>query len=327
MSSLVFIIVLVSILSIGTTAIFLIYGSPEQRRMEQRLKRFTDPAGSPQVVKGPARQLSAVKGKTVSVSLDQKLRQYLPNADQIRLRVERAGFDVSLSIVFLVIVGLSLFSGWAVSILTPFSGQVSLIVGFALGLLLPTLLISMRGKSRIKEFNDALPDSIDLIVRNVRSGLPVAEGIESVATDLTGPISEEFRKISDQVKIGMPLEDALARSVQRVGAPDFAFLSIALAIQKETGGNLTEALNNLSRLLRQRNQMQLKIRALTSEARSSAIIIGALPFLVFGVLIVINPSYVSILIEDETGRIVSGVALASMGMGYLIMARMVRFQI
>jgi tight adherence protein B len=321
MSSLVIIIVLVSILSISTTAIFLIYGSPEQRRMEQRLKRFTDPAGIPQVAKGPARQLSAAKSKTVSVSFDQKIRQYLPNADQMRLRVERAGFDVNLSIVFLVIIGLSLLFGWSVSILTPFSGQVSLIVGFALGLLMPTLIISMRGKSHIKKFNDALPDSID------RSGLPVAEGIESVATNLTGPISDEFRKISDQVKIGMPLEDALARSVQRVGAPDFAFLSIALAIQKETGGNLTETLNNLSRLLRQRNQMQLKIRALTSEARSSAIIIGALPFLVFAVLIVINPSYVSILIEDETGRIVSGVALASMGLGYLIMARMVKFQI
>ena len=172
-----------------------------------------------------------------------------------------------------------------------------------------------------------MPDGIDLIVRCVRSGLPVAEGIESVANDLTGPIAIEFRRISDQVKLGVQLEKAMERSVKRVGAPDYAFLSIALSIQRETGGNLTEALSNLSRLLRQRNQMKLKIRALTSEARSSALIIGILPFLVIGALLIFNPDYILVLFQTDQGINLASAAAVSMVIGFLVMGKMVRFPI
>jgi tight adherence protein B len=327
MSSIVIIRIVVIVLVIISTALFLIYGSPDERRLHQRMKRFTDPASVAAGVGGAEFNLAARSNKTVSVSLDQKIKQFLPNADLMRLRVERAGFHVSLSIVFLAIGAVALLLTWVFSVLLAFPLQLAILSGLALGLLIPTLVISMRGKKRISQFNASLPDAIDLIVRNVRSGLPVAEGINSVAHDLSGPIAEEFKYISDQVKIGVPMEDSLARAVKRVAAPDFAFLSIALAIQKETGGNLTEALSNLSRLLRQRSQMHLKIKALTSEARSSAMIIGALPFLVIGVLVLVNPDYISILIEDETGQVVSGVALTSMMLGYLVMAKMVRFKI
>jgi len=327
MSSLLIIGLVFIVLVIISTALFLRYGSPDERRLQQRMKRFTDPGSVSAAVGGAEFNLAARSNKTVSVSLDQKIKKFLPNADLMRLRVERAGFHVSLSVVFLVIGAIVLLLTWLFSALMAFPLELAIPSGLAIGLLVPTLVISMRGKKRISQFNDSLPDAIDLIVRNVRSGLPVAEGINSVAVDLSGPIAEEFKYISDQVKIGVPMEDSLARAVKRVAAPDFAFLSIALAIQKETGGNMTEALSNLSRLLRQRSQMHLKIKALTSEARSSALIIGALPFLVMGVLIVINPGYVSILIEDETGQIVSGVALASMILGYLVMAKMVKFKI
>jgi tight adherence protein B len=327
MSSILIILLLSAIILITSTSVFLIYGSPEERRMEARIKRLTDPKSVSTGTKGNSPNLAASKGTSVSVSLDQKIKQLLPNADLLRLKVERAGFNVNLSVVFIIIGALcGLFVMFFATVLA-LPMTVSISAGIALGLAAPTMIISMRGKKRIKEFNSSLPDAIDLIVRNVRSGLPVSEGINSVSTDLTGPISEEFKTISDQITIGVPMEDALARSVKRVAAPDFAFLSIALAIQKETGGNLTEALGNLSRLLRQRNQMQLKVRALTSEARSSAMIIGALPFLVIMVLVVMNPDYVSVLIEDETGQTVSMVGLASMLLGYTIMAKMVRFQI
>ncbi len=327
MSGILIIVLVSAIILITTTAVFLIYGSADERRMAARIKRLTDPTSVAAGPKSNSPNLAASKGTTVSVSLDQKIKQLLPNADLLRLRVERAGFNVNLSVVFIVIaVFCALFTMFFMSLLS-LPPLVSISAGVALGMAIPTMVISMRGKKRIKAFNASLPDAIDLIVRNVRSGLPVAEGINSVSTDLTGPISEEFKRIADQIAIGVPMEEALARSVKRVAAPDFAFLSIALAIQKETGGNLTEALSNLSKLLRQRNQMQLKVRALTSEARSSAMIIGALPFLVIMVLVVMNPDYVSVLYEDETGQMVSMVGLASMLMGYTIMAKMVRFQI
>ena len=310
------------------TALFLIFGSPDERRLRQRMKRFTDPSASTiNTISSGSPNLAAHTGTTVSVSLDQKIRQLLPNAELMRLKVERAGFHISLSVVFLVIAAFVIIASWAFVGVLALPLKIGLPMGFALGFLIPVLVISMKGKKRINEFNVSLPDAIDLIVRNVRSGLPVAEGITSVATDLTGAISEEFKYISDQIRIGVPMETSLAQAVKRVAAPDFAFLSIALSIQKETGGNLTEALSNLSRLLRQRSQMHLKIKALTSEARSSALIIGALPFLVMGVLVVINPTYVSVLYESETGQMVSAVALTSMVVGYLVMAKMVRFKI
>ncbi len=327
MSGVLIIILLSAIILITTTSVFMIYGSADERRMETRIKRLTEPKSVTAGPKGNSPNLAASKGKTVSVSLDQKIKQLLPNADLMRLRVERAGFDINLSVVFIVLAALCILFTMIFMNLLSLPPLVSISAGIALGLAVPTLVISMRGKKRIKAFNSALPDAIDLIVRNVRSGLPVSEGIHSVSTELTGPISEEFKKIADQIAIGVPLEDALARSVKRVAAPDFAFLSIALAIQKETGGNLTEALGNLSRLLRQRNQMFLKVRALTSEARSSALIIGALPFLVILVLVVMNPEYVSVLYKDETGQIVSMVGISSMLLGFAIMAKMVRFQI
>ncbi len=322
------IIALVSVaLIVIATISYLIIGSPEERMMRQRIAKFVDPSAVARFEAESEYKLRAQQAKTMAPTLDVKLKKLLPSADNLRLRVERAGYNASLSTIFLVLVACVSLATFLVGRYMGQEGYMALLVGTAIGLTVPTFYISMKGASRIKEFTKSLPDAIDLIVRNVRSGLPVAEGVHAVGSDLSGPVGEEFKRISDQIKIGVPLEEAMEMSVKRVAVTDFAFLTIALSIQKETGGNLSEALGNLSRLLRARNQMILKVRALTSEARSSAMIIGALPFVVIGALVLINPGYVSVLFNDPTGQTVSMVALLSMLVGYAVMAKMVRFQV
>jgi tight adherence protein B len=180
---------------------------------------------------------------------------------------------------------------------------------------------------RVNQFNTRFPDAIDLMVRGLRSGLPISETMGVVATEVKGPIAIEFQSVVDKMKIGRTMEVALQESADRVGTPEFQFFVITLAIQRETGGNLAETLANLADVLRKRAQMKLKIKAMSSESKASAYIVGALPFTVFGMVWFINPDYMQAFFVDER-LIVAGIGgLIWMGIGAAIMAKMVRFEI
>ncbi len=140
-------------------------------------------------------------------------------------------------------------------------------------------------------------------------------------------MGSEFRHIADAMKLGQPLEVALSEAAQRIPLTDFHFFVISLSVQKETGGNLTETLENLSNLLRRRQQMKLKIRAMSGEAKASAYIIGSLPFILGTIIYMMNPEYTSQLFTDPRGRIMVGVGLAWLSIGAVIMAKMVSFEI
>ena len=152
-------------------------------------------------------------------------------------------------------------------------------------------------KRRVAKFNSNFPDAIELMVRGLRSGLPITETLGIVAGEIGGPVGLEFRAVSDKMKIGRTMEAALQDTADRLGTAEFQFFVITLAIQRETGGNLAETLSNLADVLRKRAQMKLKIRAMSSESKASAYIVGSLPFIVFTLVYLMNPDYMGRLLH------------------------------
>lgn len=260
-------------------------------------------------------------------TLDRLLKALLPKPEKMRLRLARTGKKITLSeYVLITLISVGVLGSSLVFLfgLAPVLGVPLAIIG---GLGLPHIVIGWMGARRINRFLTGFPEAIDLICRGLRSGLPVSESITAVGREMADPIGVEFRAISDGVRLGQPLEQAMWDVARRLDCPEFKFLIIAMAIQRETGGNLAETLGNLADLLRKRRQLKLKIKAMSSEARASAWIIGSLPFLMFAILMFLSPDYVMDLFRDPRGLIMVGIGLGFIVVGVLIMAKMIRFEI
>ena len=202
-----------------------------------------------------------------------------------------------------------------------------LFVGLFLGAGLPHFAVGYMIKRRIAKFTAKFPDAIELLVRGLRSGLPITETISVVATEVDGPVGVEFKMVSDKMKIGRSMDAALQDTADRLGTPEFQFFVITIAIQRETGGNLAETLANLANVLRQRGQMKLKIKAMSSESKASAYIIGSLPFIVFGMIWAINDHYMQGFFSDQRLMVAGMGGMVWMAIGAFIMAKMINFEI
>jgi tight adherence protein B len=205
--------------------------------------------------------------------------------------------------------------------------MLSIAVGLAVGIGLPHMVVGSMIKRRLGSFVAKFPDAIELLVRGLRSGLPVTETLGIVSSEVPGPVGEEFKLVTERIKIGRTMEDALQDTADRLNMPEFSFFCITLAIQRETGGNLAETLANLADVLRKRAQMKLKIKAMSSESKASAYIVGSLPFIVFIMIYWINPPYLSGFFTDQRLIITGLGGLCWMGIGAFIMAQMVNFEI
>jgi len=199
--------------------------------------------------------------------------------------------------------------------------------GISAGLLLPHFYVNLKRRRHLKRFTANLADAVDVIVRGVKVGLPLAECFKIVAREARSPIKEEFQLIIEDQLIGMPLADATERLPDRVPISEARFFSIVIAIQSRSGGSLAEALGNLSRVLRDRQKMHDKIKALSSESKASAGIIGALPVAVIALLSVVNPTYIGLLFNNHTGHFVLAICAILMTMGTLVMRKMINFEI
>ncbi len=204
---------------------------------------------------------------------------------------------------------------------------IALLVGAAMGIGMPHFVVGYLIKKRIAQFNKRFPDAIELLVRGLRSGLPISETLQVVGSEVPGPVGVEFRGISDKIKIGRTMDAALQETADRLGTSEFQFFCITITIQRETGGNLAETLSNLANVLRMRAQMQLKIKAMSSESKASALIIGALPFIVFGLIYVENDHYMQQFFTNPTLIAVGLGAMCWMGLGAFVMSRMISFEI
>jgi tight adherence protein B len=250
----------------------------------------------------------------------------IPKPAVMRLRLDQTGRQITLGRyavinlgLFAIVTGLMLSSGGPVLL--------SLIFGLFIGIGIPHFVVGKMITGRLKAFTSNFPDAIELMVRGLRSGLPITETLGIVSSEIGGPVGIEFRLVSDRMKIGLTMDAALQETADRLGTPEFQFFVITLAIQRETGGNLAETLSNLADVLRKRAQMKLKIKAMSSEAKASAMIVGALPFIVFTLVYMLNPNYMAGFFTDER-LIVAGLgAMVWMGIGVAIMAKMVNFEI
>ncbi len=253
-------------------------------------------------------------------------QRFIPRPALLRLRLQQTGRNWSLSQYALASLGLGavtifvlLFRGAPPTLAIPFGAM----VGFGL----PHFIISKLIQKRVNTFTARFPDAIELMVRGLRSGLPISETIGIVANEIPEPVRSEFRTVADKMKLGRTMEVALQETSDRLNTPEFQFFVISLAIQRETGGNLAETLSNLADVLRKRSSMKLKIRAMSSESKASAWIVGALPFIVFGLIWFINSAYMQNFFVDERLMIAGGVGLIWMSLGAFIMSRMVNFEI
>lgn len=259
--------------------------------------------------------------------LDRLIKRIVPPPAELRRKLARTGKRISLGEYLLTNLLIAAVVAALAHYFTSAPPVLGILIGATVGIGLPYMAIGRMAAKRLTNFLKQFPDAIDLIVRGLKSGLPATESITLVGQEIPDPVGIEFRRITDSVKLGQPLETALAEAAGRVPVNDFQFFVISLSVQKETGGNLTETLENLSNLLRRRQQMKLKIRAMSSEARASAYIIGSLPFILGAIIYVMNPEYTSALFLDPRGRIMTGAGLVWLSIGAAIMGKMVRFEI
>ena len=247
-------------------------------------------------------------------------------AEALALRLHRTGMNWTSSQYIYVSLGLALFLSLVIFLKTGVP-LLSLGVGAVIGLGLPHIMVNYFIKKRTNGFTSKFPDAIELLVRGLRSGLPVSETLGIVSGEVPGPVGEEFKLVNERIRIGKTMDEALQNTADRLGTPEFQFFCITLAIQRETGGNLAETLSNLADVLRKRAQMKLKIRAMSSESKASAYIVGSLPFIVSGLIWWVNPGYLEKFFIDERLMVAGSAGFIWMGIGAFIMAKMVSFEI
>ena len=272
-----------------------------------------------------AAQMRRITGKRDS-NMDTAMMRFLPRPAVLKKRLAMTGknwtvgqYGMATFGIILVIATLMMIRGAPIAI--------SVLISVIIGAGLPHFVVGYFIKRRVNKFTAKFPDAIELLVRGLRSGLPISETMGVVGAEVAGPVGEEFRAVSDKMKIGRTMDAALQETADRLGTPEFQFFVISIAIQRETGGNLAETLANLATVLRQRGQMKLKIKAMASESKASAYIVGSLPFIVFGLIMWISPGYMGNFFVDQR-LIVAGVGgMIWMGLGAFIMAKMINFEI
>jgi tight adherence protein B len=270
-------------------------------------------------------QIRRVTAKSAS-GMDLAASRFLPNPALLQKRLNMTGKNWTLSQYGMITLGLIIVPG-ALLYLNGAPIWLALFLSLFLGVGLPHKVVSFFIKRRITKFTSKFPDAIELLVRGLRSGLPITETMGVVGQEVAGPVGEEFRSVTDKMKIGRTLDAALQETADRLGTPEFQFFTITIAIQRETGGNLAETLSNLADVLRKRAQMKLKIKAMSSESKASALIVGSLPFIVFTLVWFINNNYMANFFKDERLMIAGGGGLVWMALGAFIMAKMVNFEI
>jgi tight adherence protein B len=306
--------------------VFAFSGPSAERASARRLTgvrdRHTVSPTSGNAMEAQLRKISTNRATRMDVTA----ARFMPNPAMLTQRLRMTGKPWTLSQYMLATLGL---------FMVPFAGLMlqgapiwlALFLGLAVGVGIPHFVVGFFITRRVGKFTAKFPDAIELLVRGLRSGLPITETMTVVGSEVEGPVGEEFRAVSDKMKIGKTLDAALQETADRLGTPEFQFFTITIQIQRETGGNLAETLANLADVLRKRSQMKLKIKAMSSESKASAMIIGALPFIVFGLVWFINNNYMVKFFVDERLIMAGGGGLVWMAIGAFIMAKMINFEI
>jgi tight adherence protein B len=299
--------------------------SAANRRFDRRINTMRDRAQG--VLATEAAATRSLSRQRRASAIDRMTGTWLPRRDLLAARLARTGRTISIGQYAMACAVLTILAAIGLAVTARIGIVPSLVLGLLIGTALPHLVIGRMGKRRMNAFIALFPEAIDLIVRALRSGLPVSEAIVGAGHEIADPVGAELRLVEGGMRMGRDLESLLWDTAKRIDASEFRFFVIALSVQRETGGNLGETLANLSDVLRRRRQMQAKARAMASETRATTMILGGLPIAVIGVLSLTSPHYLAPLMNDVRGFILDGIALAMLTTGIVIMNRMAKFEI
>jgi tight adherence protein B len=244
----------------------------------------------------------------------------------MRRRLEQAGFPKATPRTYWMICGIMGIMAATLAIATHQQPLVIGLAAFAVGLGLPRWVLGFLTARRKKKFTENFAPAIDVIVRSVRSGLPTNEALRIVAREVPNPVGGEFHNLVESLKVGVTMEQALKRMMESMPTPEVGFFAIVMTIQGKSGGNLSEALGNLASVLRDRKRLQGKIRAMSSEAKASAMIIGSLPPGVMGIVYLTTPAYIAKLFTEKTGNLMLAGCVVWMSIGIMVMRKMINFK-
>lgn len=303
--------------------------SPGAAKSAKRARELAAPKTGRPARKDAAAAAAAKRRLQVQDSLRELANQQRTsrrNLLSVKARIAQAGLSISENTFWLIscAIGGTLGAGaYVLSDFNPVWGAIVLLIG---GFGLPRWGLGMLISRRQKNYVNQLADAIDIIVRGVKSGLPLNQCLRIIAAESPQPLREEFKLICDGQAMGVQLDQNLQRMYERMPLPEVNFFNIVLVIQQRTGGNLSEALGNLSSVLRSRKMLKEKVKALSAEAKASAMIIGALPFIVMGLVYMVRPAYMTILFVTTQGQVILLAAGIMMTTGILIMRSMVNFK-
>jgi tight adherence protein B len=305
----------------GVAWVFLYPILSGERKAEKRIESVARTEPVVRVSRGAQRS----RRDSVEATLKEfEERQKKTKSPPLTIRIEQAGLSWSKKQFLLISAGIGLVLFVLAFALGPGLLQ-ALAVGFVGAFGLPRWLLGYLKKRREAKFLEALPDAVDIIVRGVKAGLPLLDCMKMITVEAPEPLKSEFRAIVETQAVGMPLGEACARLYERTPVAEANFFAIVVAIQQKAGGNLSEALGNLSRVLRDRKKMKAKIKAMSQEAKASAGIIGALPIAVMILVYLSSPAYILLLFTEPLGNMLLAGSAGWMMLGVLVMRKMINF--
>ena len=303
-----------------------------QKKTESRVRRVQSAETDQNKAKAARDRMQEMSKRRKSVQdslkdLEKKQQEQTRRvATTLKAKLVQAGLSITPAKFYIIsaVFGISAF------LLTLLGGGGLLVavgVAFIMGAGLPRWFVGFLIKRRLNKFLEEFPNSLDVMVRSIKSGLPLTDALRLIAAEGQEPVKSEFRKVVESQQVGLSVPEACARMFTNIPLQEVNFFAIVIAIQSQAGGNLSEALGNLSRVLRERRKMRAKVNALSMEAKASACIIGALPFIVALLVYLTSPEYISILFQDPRGHLILGISAVWMSIGILVMRNMINFDI
>lgn len=320
-------------LSAGALGYGVLYSRIEgDRKAENRVKRVKAAETDRSKASAARDRLAEANKRRKSVqdslkTLDEKNKENdQKTSPPLKDKIGQAGLPFSLGQFYMISLVLGLVAG-LVGFVAYGSPLVAAGIAIIFGAGVPRWIVGYLRNRRLKAFLSEFPNALDIMVRSIKSGLPLNDAIRMISAEGQEPVRTEFKRIVDSQQMGMNIPEACARLYSRIPLSEANFFSIVIAIQAQAGGNLSEALGNLSRVLRDRKKMKAKINALSMEAKASAAIIGALPFIVALLVYLTSPDYIMILFTDTRGHLILGASAIWMSIGILVMRNMINFDI
>jgi len=305
---------------------FFVFASGSGEKAQKRFSAVARPQATGRATRDQA-DLNQQRRKNMQVMLKELEKQQAAQKKRpsLRRRLEMAGLTITPRTYWVICGILSLVaSGFALA--TQQTPLVASLAGFVAGLGLPRWALSFLTARREKAFTREFANAIDIIVRSVKSGLPVNEALKVVASEIPDPVGAEFRTICEGQRVGVPLDQGLKRMYERMPTSEVNFFGIVMSIQQKSGGNLSEALGNLAGVLRDRKRLEGKIKAMSSEAKASAGIIGSLPPAVMALVYTSTPDYIALLFSSKIGNLMLAGCVVWMAVGVFVMKKMISFK-